>query len=105
MGKGECDEEGHMRWGLRCGSVVRDAAGRRLRFVAQIQDITEQRRLTDDLRRARADLQAILDNVPARITSWHADSTNHFVNRVAAEHYGVSPGEAAGKHISEVLGP
>jgi two-component system sensor histidine kinase UhpB len=73
--------------------------------VSQVQDITEQRRLTDDLRRARADLQAILDNVPAQITSWHADSTNHFMNRVAAAQFGVSAAEAVGKHVSEILGP
>jgi PAS domain S-box-containing protein len=98
-------KDGHILWILLSVSLVRDAMGRALYFVSQIQDITEQRQLTDDLRRARADLQAILDNVPARITSWHADSTNHFVNRVAAEHFGVSAGEAAGKHISEILGP
>jgi PAS domain S-box-containing protein len=96
---------GRILWVLLSVSLVRDAMGRPLYFVSQIQDITEQRQLTDDLRRARADLQAILDNVPAQITSWHADSTNHFVNRVAAAHFGVSPGEAVGKHISEILGP
>jgi PAS domain S-box-containing protein len=105
MEKRYVHKDGHILWILLSVSLVRDAAGTPLYFVSQVQDITEQRQLTDDLRRARADLQAILDNVPARITSWHADSTNHFVNRVAAEHFGVSAGVAAGKHISEILGP
>jgi PAS domain S-box-containing protein len=98
-------KDGHIIWILLSVSLVRDAAAHPLYFVSQIQDITERRQLTDDLRRARADLQAILDNVPARITSWNADSTNHFVNRVAAERYGVSALEAVGKHMSEILGP
>jgi PAS domain S-box-containing protein len=104
MEKRYVHKDGHILWILLSVSLVRDAMGRPLYFVSQIQDITERRQLTDDLRRARADLQAILDNVPARITSWHADLTNHFVNRVAAVHFGVSAGEAVGKHISEILG-
>jgi PAS domain S-box-containing protein len=50
-------------------------------------------------------LQAILDSVPARIISWHADSIKHFVNQVAAAHFGVSANEAVGKHAQEILGP
>jgi PAS domain S-box-containing protein len=97
-------KDGHILWILLSVSLVRDAAGRPLYFVSQIQDITEQRQLTEDLRRARADLQAILDNVPARITSWHADWTNRFVNRVAAAQFGVPANEAVGKHAREIIG-
>jgi diguanylate cyclase (GGDEF)-like protein/PAS domain S-box-containing protein len=97
-------KDGHILWIFLSVSLVRDATGRPLYFVSQIQDITGQRQLTEDLRSARADLQAILDNVPARITSWHADSTNHFVNREAATQFGVSADEAAGKHIQEIIG-
>jgi PAS domain S-box-containing protein len=96
---------GHIIWILLSVSLVRDAEGCPLYFVSQIQDITEQRQLTSDLRSAQEDLQAILDNMPARITSWHADSTNHFVNQVAAAQFGVPANEAVGKHIQEILGP
>lgn len=97
-------KDGRIIWVLLSVSLVRDAEGLPLYFVSQIQDVSEQRRLTDDLRSARADLQAILDNVPARITSWYADSTNDFVNRVAAAEFGIAADEAVGKHVSEVLG-
>jgi PAS domain S-box-containing protein len=51
-------KDGHILWILLSVSLVRDARGRPLYFVSQIQDITEQRQLTHELRRARADLQA-----------------------------------------------
>jgi PAS domain S-box-containing protein len=105
MEKRYLHKDGHILWVRLSVSLVRDAAGRPMYFVSQIQDITEQRQLTVDLRLAREDLQAILDSVPARITSWHADSTNHFVNQVAAAHFGVSANEAVGKHAQEILGP
>lgn len=68
-------------------------------------DLTaRQDRLTDDLRLARADLQAILDNAPARITSWLPDYTNRFANRIAAAHFGLASGNATGKYFKELLG-
>src|SRR5450631_4277780 len=97
-------KDGHILWVLLSVSLVRDAAGEPIYFVSQILDITEQRRLTEDLRLARADLQAILDNVPARITSWHVDWTNRFLNQAAAIQYGISAGEAVGKHARELIG-
>jgi len=72
--------------------------------VTTFVDITAQRRLTDELRVANADLRAILDNVPARITSWRADRTNRFINRVASAYFQISPEEAIGKHVTEILG-
>jgi len=98
-------KDGHIIWTLLSVSLVRNGSGVPLYFVAQIQDITGQRQLTDELRSAREDLHTILDNLPARITSWHPDSTNHFVNLVAATRFGVAADEAVGKHASEVLGP
>jgi PAS domain S-box-containing protein len=104
MDKRYFHKDGHILWILLSVSLVRDAAAHPLYFVSQIQDITEQRQLTEDLRLARADLQAILDNVPARITSWHADWTNRFLNQAAATQYGVPASEAVGKHARELIG-
>lgn len=104
MEKRYLHKDGHILWGLLTVSLVRDAQNQPLYFVSQVQDITEQRRLTDDLRLARADLQAILDNVPARITAWHADWTNRFMNRVAAAQFGVPAQAAVGKPVREIIG-
>jgi PAS domain S-box-containing protein len=72
--------------------------------VATFVDVTEQRRLAEELRAAQTDLQAILDNVPARITSWLSDQTNRFANRMAEAHFGLASGAAAGKHLRDILG-
>ena len=67
-------------------------------------DVTEREALSAQLRQARADLEAILDNVPARITSWHGDFTNRFANRGAEQALGLAHGAARGMHLREVIG-
>jgi PAS domain S-box-containing protein len=62
------------------------------------------RQLTTELQLAQGDLQAILDNVPARITSWDAASLNCFANRLAMAKFGVNGTEFVGKHVREVIG-
>jgi PAS domain S-box-containing protein len=46
---------GHVVWIRLTASLVRDAAGAPVHFVSQIEDITERKRLEDDLARARDD--------------------------------------------------
>lgn len=72
--------------------------------VVTFVDITLQRQLSEDLRLAQEEQRAILDNVPARITSWNADSTLIFANQVAAAQFGIRAEDAVGKHCQEVLG-
>jgi len=50
-------KDGHVLW-VFCRFAGARRRGRPLYFVSQIQDTTEQKLLTDDLRLARADLQA-----------------------------------------------
>jgi PAS domain S-box-containing protein len=100
------DGRGEVRW-LSVNSQPIFSAGVTgpAAVVATFIDITRQRQLTDELRVARADLQTILDNVPARITSWQVDGlTNRFANRAAELHFGLPPGGGVGKHAREILG-
>jgi PAS domain S-box-containing protein len=62
----ECEKryvhrDGRMVWGHVSCSLVRDAAGRPLYFIAQIQDIT-QRKLADATERRRAEKEIVLLN-------------------------------------------
>jgi PAS domain S-box-containing protein len=72
--------------------------------IATFVDVTERRRIAAELQRARSDLQAILDHMPARITSWNLDWTNCFANRFAEKQFGIPPGSATGRHVRDIIG-
>jgi len=95
---------GDIRHLKAAASVTRGIDGRAVQMVGVSFDITERKQLTADLQLARADLQAILDNVPARITYWNADWTNRFANRAAEAQFGLKPGQATGRHVRKIIG-
>lgn len=72
--------------------------------VATFVDVTAQRRLTYELRRARADMQAILDSIPACITSWSLDHINEFANRLAEQRFSVPTRSMVGRHARDIFG-
>jgi PAS domain S-box-containing protein len=72
--------------------------------IATFVDVTERRRIAAELQHARSDLQAILDHMPARITSWNLDWTNCFANRFAEKQFGIDPGSATGRHVRDIIG-
>jgi PAS domain S-box-containing protein len=82
----------------------RDADGVVVGVYSLGYDVTEREQLGAELNQARVDLEAILNNVPASITSWRTDLTNRFANRAAEAEFGVAPGGAAGKPMGELLG-
>jgi diguanylate cyclase (GGDEF)-like protein/PAS domain S-box-containing protein len=57
-------KDGHIIWVLLSVSLVRDAAGRPLYFVSQIQDITEQRQLAQDLRISERRFRESMEHSP-----------------------------------------
>jgi PAS domain S-box-containing protein len=67
-------------------------------------DVTEREQMSAELRQARTDLETILNNVPASITSWRVDLTNRFANKAAEARFGIPPGRAPGMHLREVFG-
>ncbi len=83
--------------------VVKDEQGRTIKTYGVNQDITDRKKMEDDLHRQREELQTILDSVPAGI--WFKDSENRFlkVNKTAAESIGMKPDDIEGKLVSEVF--
>ena len=102
---------------------LRQADGRITHYVSVQEDITEKRRLgeeldrhrhhledmvearTDELRRQSHALQALIDNLPHM--AWLKDTERRFiaVNRVIAEANGISPTEMLGKTSSDLWPP
>nr|WP_297350389.1 CHASE domain-containing protein [uncultured Caldimonas sp.] len=86
---------------ISLGSWMRD--GRRY-FSAIVLDISARRRAELQVRRSRADLRAILDNMPAMVGSWDAEQCNRFCNKEYYDWFGTDPEHAQGHPIREVIG-
>jgi diguanylate cyclase (GGDEF)-like protein/PAS domain S-box-containing protein len=62
----------------------------------------------NDHLRARApaaELQAIVDQLPAMVAYWNVDLRNRQANRAYIEWFGIAPEDMYDMHISELLGP
>ncbi len=82
----------------------RDPGGNVIGVYSLGYDVTEREQLGDELRQARVDLETILNNVPAGITSWRLDLTNRFANEAAEMQFGIPRGQAFGRHMQSVMG-
>ena len=57
-----------------------------------------------DLARARADVQAVIDNTPALVVYWDADLVNRFTNRASYDWLGLAPEQVQGMHMVDLVG-
>jgi PAS domain S-box-containing protein len=92
LGKRYLHKDGRVVHVMLHGSVVRDAAGDPLHAIAQIEDVTEQRRAEQERRellsrveRKRALLQTVLDSVPVGIASIRRDGSWDVANDAVRE--------------------
>ena len=78
--------------------------GRGARLTA-IMDVTERVRAEDELRRTRAFLDTIIENVPLSITVKEASSLRFvMLNRAAEDYWGVPRSEAIGQTVADLFG-
>ena len=82
---------------------LKDASGQVVGLVGTAADITERKRLEDELRRQRLLLNTILDHVDAHIYMRDAEHRFHYVNRTSAALFGRPPEEIIGKCDSELM--
>ncbi|HXE56920.1 MAG TPA: PAS domain S-box protein, partial [Gemmatimonadales bacterium] len=75
------------RWILDLVRIRRDAAGRALSFGGINLDITDRKRVEQDLAARRAQLQLIADTAPVLIAHCDAARRYRFVNRAYAERF------------------
>ena len=79
-------------------------ASRPSAVIATFADITAERRLNQSLRKARADLRAIVDHVPGMIGYWNRELRCEFANRAYLDWFDLPPERAVGLHMAELLG-
>jgi PAS domain S-box-containing protein len=90
-------KDGQLIWVLINWTVVRDAEGRSLRTVANIQDITARKRAEEALRANEAQLRAILDHSAAVVSVKDLEGRFLRVNRWYEVMHGWSGAEVKGK--------
>jgi PAS domain S-box-containing protein len=75
-------------------------------IIAQGQDITERKRMEEELREREQEIRVITDNVPALVSYIDTDRRYRFVNKRYEDWFGIPRSEIIGNHlhIKEVLG-
>ncbi|MBC7777703.1 MAG: PAS domain S-box protein, partial [Phycisphaerae bacterium] len=96
--------DGHIIWTLKKVSTSVRSNGGSDEFLAQVDDISVQKQQTAKQAEARAELQTIIDHMPAMIGYWDSELHNKFGNASYLEYFGFTVGQMRGKHIREVLG-
>jgi PAS domain S-box-containing protein len=85
--------DGSERYLLENVEVTCDDDGNAIRILGTVQDITEQKRIEEQLRTNEARLQAIFDNAAAGIGVGDRQGRYTFVNQHAADTIGYTPDE------------
>ena len=79
---------------LRCVGVPVTQGGVFQGFLGTGIDVTEQERLTEELRRSEKELRDVIDTIPAIVWSTLPDGSNTYVNRRFIEYSGLSAEQA-----------
>lgn len=83
-------------------SIMRDADGKPMHFLAQVVDLTAARSAEAALREANSRLQAILENVPAWISLRGLDGRYLDANQQLADLYGTTKEELIGRYPADL---
>ena len=93
---------GETKWMRQRADVVYED-GTAVSATGVVQDITDQRRREDDLKRARSELRQIVDLIPDPVFAKNRDGDYLLANEALADCYGETPATVEGRHESDVL--
>jgi len=99
------DADGAERWVWERGSAVRDAQGRVEALEGFIADITEQRRMQEDLRASEERYRRIVETSHEGIWAIDAASRTCFVNQRIQEMLGYTAAQMMGRPLTDFLAP
>jgi PAS domain S-box-containing protein len=88
-------------------TVIHGDDGKPRYLLSIIDNVTERRRAEEELRRTRAFLDTVIENVPATIIVREAGGDRRYVliNRACEEFLGIARDKVIGKTVREVLPP
>ncbi len=98
-------KDGRVVWTSVNATVTRDEAGRPLRTVAVIQDITDRKRTEEELRRSEERFRSLVQNASDIITVVDAEGTIRYVSPAVKRVLGYRPEEMIGKSAFDFLHP
>lgn len=87
---------GHVVWILLSGSLVRDAEGKPLYFIGQVQDITLRKQTEQALQESEERYRTIVEDQTELITRFQPDGTLTFVNEAYCRYFGQAREEIIG---------
>jgi len=98
-------KDGRVVWAEIVVRVMRDAEGRPVGILGVARDISERRRAEEALRRLQAELQAVLDALPACV--YHKDCENRvlWANRAMLDLVGANRTQVTGHDGAELFPP
>jgi diguanylate cyclase (GGDEF)-like protein/PAS domain S-box-containing protein len=83
---------------------IRDETGKPRYILGIMEDVTERKQQEDELRRTRAFLDTIIENMPAMLTVKDAAELRYvLVNRAAEQFFGLRSEDMIGKRTSELF--
>jgi two-component system sensor histidine kinase/response regulator len=98
-------KDGSLVWGELFASLQRDAAGKPAYDVGIINDVSERKRLEEELRASEERRRLILDNAHDAFVAMSADGLIAEWNRQAEITFGWPRAEAVGRVLSETIIP
>ncbi|HEY7251444.1 MAG TPA: PAS domain S-box protein [Methylomirabilota bacterium] len=98
-------KDGSLVWGELFASLQRDAAGKPAYDIGIINDISERKRLEEELRASEERRRLILDNAHDAFVAMSADGLIAEWNRQAEITFGWPRAEAVGRVLSEIIIP
>jgi two-component system, sensor histidine kinase and response regulator len=98
-------KDGSLVWGELFASLQRDAAGKPAYDIGIINDISERKRLEEELRASEERQRLILDNAHDAFVAMSADGRIAEWNRQAEITFGWPRAEAVGRVLSETIIP
>ncbi len=96
-------KDGSTIWISENARTVFDASGKISYYEGMVVDITERKRLEDDVRRVSRQMQALLESAGEGICGMDTEGRFTFINRAGAEMLGYAPDKLLGRNMHELV--
>jgi PAS domain S-box-containing protein len=97
--------DGTVRWVAETGDVLRDAAGQATRMLGVVRDITERRRIQEELRASEEEYRDLVENISDVIYALDLEGRVTYISPVVESLLGYSVPEVLGQPFAAYIHP